>query len=387
MRIIMDYRRQNSMIVVKEVKTKKDLKAFVDYPNQLYKENPYFIPSTYADDLNDWNPKKNPAFDYCEAKCFLAYKDEQVVGRIGAILSHKSNRIWNTNRMRFSQVDFINDDEVVDALFTAVESFAKEKGCDEVHGPLGFSDLDREGMLIDGFDQVSLFFTYYNHPYYQSQLERKGYVKDVDWIEYRLFATYDQKEVDMIYQISHRLQKMYNLHEANVKTHIGVYPYIKKVFELINVAYAPLYSVVDLNDKQIKHYVNKFLPMINMDYVSFVMDENNDMIGFGICAPSMNEAFKQTNGRLLPFGFLKVLKAMKVNDTLNMFLIAVHPDYQGKGINAIIIEKILKNAIKNNIQYAETGPMLETNEKIQSQCKRFDKVQHKRRRCFIKKIV
>ncbi|MDD2591405.1 MAG: GNAT family N-acetyltransferase [Erysipelotrichaceae bacterium] len=374
------------MIVVKEVTSKKELRKFVNFPNQLYKDNPYFVPATYADDLNDWNSKKNPAFDYCEAKCFLAYKDDMIVGRIGAILSHKSNRKWNTKRMRFSQVDFIDDDEVVDALFKTVEEYALSKGCDEVHGPLGFTDLDREGMLVEGFDQINLFFTYYNHPYYNQQLARLGYVKDVDWIEYRLFSTHDMQAVEKISVISDRLKRMYKLHEADLKTHIGVYPYIKKMFSLLNIAYAPLYSVVDLNDKQIKHYVNKFLPMINMDYVSFVMDENNDMVGFGICAPSMNEAFKATNGRLLPFGFIKVLKAMKHNDTLNMFLIAVHPDYQGKGINAIIIEKILKNAIKNGIKFAETGPMLETNEKIQSQWKRFDKIQHKRRRCYIKKI-
>lgn len=374
------------MVVVKEVISKKDLRKFVDYPNKLYKDNPYFVPATYADDLDDWNRKRNPAFEYCEAKCFLAYRDDQIVGRIGAILSHKSNKIWNTNRMRFSQVDFIDDDEVVDALFKAVETYALSLGCDEIHGPLGFSDLDREGMLVEGFEEPNLFFTYYNHPYYVKQLTRLGYVKDVDWIEYRLFDEYNPKTVESIALISKRMQSTYKLKEANVKTHLGAYPYIKKMFALLNVAYAPLYSVVDLNDRQIRRYVNKFLPMINMDYVSFVMNEENEMIGFGICAPSMNKAFKKSNGRLLPFGFLRVLKAMKHNDTLDMFLIAVHPDYQGKGVNAIIIDKILQNAIKNGIKFAETGPMLELNEKIQAQWKRFSKIQHKRRRCFIKKL-
>lgn len=375
------------MVVIKEVTNRRDLKKFVDYPNKLYKDNPYFVPATFADDMEDWNKKKNPAFDYCEGKCFLAYRNGEIVGRIGAILSHKSNRIWHTNRMRFTQVDFINDDEVVDALFDTVERFAKQYGCDEVHGPLGFSDLDREGMLVEGFDQQNLFFTYYNEPYYNEQLARRGYHKDTDWVEYRIYAPEDNELIDKISLISQRIQRMYKLHVAEVKTHAGAYPYIKQVFELLNIAYAPLYSVVDLNDRQIKRYVNKFLPMINMDYVSFVLDENNKMIAFGICAPSMNEAFKASNGRLLPTGFIKVLKAMKVNDALNMFLIAVHPDYQGKAINAVIIEKILRNAINNGIKYAETGPMLENNEKVRSQWKRFKAVQHKRRRCYIKRIV
>jgi len=375
------------MLEIKEVESKRELRKFVNYPNELYKDNPYFVPATYADDLDDWNKKKNPAFDYCDAKCFLAYRNGEIVGRIGAILSHKSNRIWKTNRMRFTQVDFINDNEVVDALFDTVENYAREMGCDEVHGPLGFSDLDREGMLVEGFDQPNLFFTYYNQPYYNEQLARRGYTKDTDWVEYKIMAPTDNVLVDKLALISERMKRVYKLHVAEVKTHTGVYPYIKQVFKLLNIAYAPLYSVVDLNDSQIKRYVNKFLPMINMDYVCFVMDENDEMIGFGICAPSMNEAFKESNGRLFPTGFIKVLRAMKVNDSLNMFLIAVHPDYQGKAINAIIIERILRNAINNKIKYAETGPMLENNDKIRSQWKRFDLIQHKRRRCYIKKIT
>lgn len=375
------------MIEIKEVESKRELRKFVTFPNKLYKDNPYFVPATYADDLDDWNKKKNPAFDYCDAKCFLAYRNDEIVGRIGAILSHKANKIWKTNRMRFTQVDFINDNEVVDALFDTVENYAKKMGCEEVHGPLGFSDLDREGMLVEGFDEPNLFFTYYNEPYYNEQLARRGYKKDTDWVEYRIMAPTDNALIDKLALISERMKKIYKLHVAEVKSHAGVYPYIKQVFKLINIAYAPLYGVVDLNDSQIKRYVNKFLPMINTDYVCFVMNEKEEMIGFGVCAPSMNKAFKESNGRLFPTGFIKVLRAMKVNDSLNMFLIAVHPDYQGKAINAIIIEKILRNAIKNNIKYAETGPMLEDNEKIRSQWKRFESIQHKRRRCYIKNIV
>jgi len=374
------------MITVREVLNKKDLRTFVQYPSELYKDNPYFVPATYADDLEDWDRKKNPAFEYCEAKCFLAFRDNKVVGRIGAILSHKSNKQWNTNRMRFTQVDFIDDDEVVDALFKAVFDYAKEKGCDEVHGPLGFTDLDREGMLVEGFEELNLFFTYYNAPYYIKQMERLGFIKDVDWVEYRLFAEGSQKSVEALDKVAKRIEKMYKLHVMNLKNRLQALPYIKEMFELVNIAYAPLYGVVELSDKQIKRYLWKFLPLINVKYVAFVMDENNKMVGFSVVSPDMSKAFKKSNGRLLPFGWLGVLKALKKNDTIDMFLVAVHPDYQGKGVNGIIMNHIIQNAIQNGMKYAETGPMLETNEKIRSQWTRFNMIQHKRRRCWVKKV-
>lgn len=374
------------MVIVKQVEGRAELRRFVDFPNVLYSGNPNFVPATYGDDLSDWNPAKNPAFSYCEAKCFLALRDGEIVGRIGAILSRRANEKWNTNRMRFTQVDFIDDPEVSGALFQAVEDFAREKGCDEVHGPLGFCDLDREGMLVEGFDQRGMFFTYYNAPYYNQHMERLGYHKDTDWVEYRVRIPQEGEAVQRIHNIAQWALSAHKLHVPTVRTHIGVYPYIKQVFELVNICYAHLYGVVELDEAQIKKYVSKFLPLIKMDYVCFVMDEKERMVAFGVCAPSLDKVFQATRGRLLPTGIFRVLWAMGHNDALDMFLIAVRPEYQGQGVNAIVVDKLLQSAIRNGIQYAETGPMLEWNEPIRAQWRLFDSEQHKRRRCYIKPL-
>ena len=374
-------------IKIVEVTTKKQIRAFVDYPNKLYRDVENFVPALYGDDLADWDKKKNPAFGYCEGKCFLAYRDGEIVGRIGAILSHKANQKWGTQRMRFSQVDFIDDIEVSSALFAAVENWAKEKDCNQVHGPLGFCDMDREGMLVEGFDKRNMFITYYNHPYYNEHLQKLGYKKDTDWVEYKIKApAAGSDEAERFHRIAEHIMKRKKLHKVKVRTRFGYAPYISKVFELVNAAYAPLYGVVDLNKKQVKKYATKFIPLINPKYTCFVMDENNEMVAFGISAPSVAAAIKKSNGRLFPTGWIGVLKAFNKNNALDMFLIAVRPDLQGAGVNAVILDHLIQNAAKNGIEYAETGPMLETNSKILAQWKSFDTDLHKRRRCYIKNI-
>ncbi len=375
------------MVTVKEVLSKRDLRKFVDFPNKLYKDCENFVPAFYADDLADWNKKKNPAFEYCEARCFLAYKDGEIVGRIGAILSHKANAKWRTQRMRFSQVDFIDDKEVSAALFKAVEDWAREKGCNQVHGPLGFCDLDREGMLVEGFDKKSMFITYYNEPYYNEHLQELGYQKDTDWLEYKIFAPEkDSETAVLIHRIAERCKTRNNFHIAKTKSRLQFLKYVKDVFKLVNICYSPLYGVVELNDKQINKYTKKFIPLINPDYACFVLDENEELVAFGLSAPSMANAIKKSNGRMLPFGFIGLLKALSKNDAIDMFLIAVRPDLQKTGVNAIILDHLRDSCERNGIKYAETGPQLETNSKILSQWKAFDKEQHKRRRCYIKNI-
>ena len=377
-----------SNIEIREVQTKAELRKFVDYPNELYKDVPQFVPAFYGDDLADWDKKKNPAFDYCEARCFLAYRDGKIVGRIGAILSHKSNDTWDTNRMRFTQVDFIDDPEVSSALFQAVEDWAKEKGCAQIHGPLGFCDMDREGMLVEGFDRRSMFITYYNHPYYNEHLTRLGYVKDTDWVENLIdIPTPDSETGVKLHRLAERVLKRGIYHKADITRKGQITArHIEDVFRLVNKAYAPLYSVVELTEKQIKKYANKFVPLVNPNLLCLIYDNEEKLVAFGVCAPSMAEAMKKHRGRLFPIGWVDVLRALSKNDTMDLLLIAVDPDVQGLAINAVIMDHILQGANKMGITKAESGPTLELNEKVQSQWKFFEREQHKRRRCYVKDI-
>ena len=366
------------MVSIVEVTTKAQLRRFVDYPNQLYKDVPQFVPATYGDDLADWDRSKNPAFSYCDARCWLAERDGEIVGRIGAIRSRKANEKWGTNRMRFTQVDFIDDPEVSAALFAVVEDWARE---------LGFTDMDREGMLVEGFDRRSCFFTYYNYPYYIDHMTALGYVKDVDWIEELITVPTDEKIIQRWEKLSDFVLKRNHLHIVEPKNRLAYLPLLKPFFDLVNVAYAPLYGTVDLTEQQIRKYSAKFAPLINPNTTCFVMDKNDRMIAFGVGAPSLAAAMQKHRGRLFPTGWIDVLKAFRKNDTVDLLLIAVHPDYQARGVNAIILSKTMKGCLKMGIKEAETGPMLELNEKVQSQWKDFQTEQHKRRRCFVKELT
>lgn len=373
------------MVEIREVINGRERKLFADFPNKFYRNVEQFVPGFLSDDISDWDPNKNPATEYCEFKAFLAYKDGKLVGRIGAILSHKSNEKWNYNRMRFSCVDFIDDYEVSEALFGAVEKYAREKGCDAVHGPLGFSDLDREGMLVEGFDYKSMFITYYNHPYYIDHLTRLGYVKDVDWIEY-LIDVPSKENIARIARLSELVLKRFKLHKAEI-TSVKQYPqYIEKIFRLVNIAYADLYGTVDLTDEQIKRYAKKFAPLVNPKLMCVVEDEEGEVVAFGVTAPSVADALKKSNGRLFPFGFIGILKAFHKNDTIDLFLTAVHPKLRGRGINAVLISHVWDGCSDLGIVRAESGPQLEENSKILAQWNGFDKIQHKRRRCFVKDL-
>ena len=369
------------MIHITEVTTKAQLRQFVNFPIDLYRDVPQYIPGTYSDDLADWDREKNPAFSYCEARCWLASRDDgTLVGRIGAILSRKSNDKWGTHRLRFTQVDFIDDREVSSALFQTVEDWARQLGCTEIHGPLGFTDMDREGMLVEGFDRTSCFFTYYNHPYYIDHLTALGYGKDVDWTENLISVPTDQRVIQRWEKIAAYVLKRQRLHIHQVRSRLEYPPLIRKVFELVNVAYAPLYGTVELSDDQIRKYAGKFAPLVKPELTCFVMDENDDLVAFGA-------ALKKHDGRLFPTGWADVLKAFHRNDTVDLLLIAVRPDLQKKGVNAVIISKVMHGCFKIGVKQAETGPMLETNEKVQTQWQDFPLEQHKRRRCFVKVLT
>ena len=372
------------MVELKEVKTNRELKKFVKFPIELYKDNKYYAPDLIMDEMTNLRKDKNPAFEYCDARYFLSYREGKIVGRIAAIVSHKANEKWNTKRMRFCRIDFIDDDEVVDALFDAVEGWAKELGLIEVHGPLGFTDLDKEGMLVKGFDENDLFITYYNHPYYITQLERKGYIKDVDWIEYQV--TVPKVPSDRVDRLSEIVLKRQKLHELILYKKSVVKPYIHGMFELVNEAYDGLYGTVELTQKQIDWYVKMYYPVMVKDYIKMVLDENGKLAAFGLAAPSLAAATKKCRGRLFPFGFIYVLNALRKNNVLELFLVAVRKDLQNTGVNAVMINSLTNSAIKNGIEYAETGPELEMNDKVLSFWKNFDARQHRTRRCFIKKL-
>ena len=375
------------MVSIIEVTDKAQLRRFVDYPNELNKDVPQFVPATYGDDLSDWDRSKNPAFEYCDARCWLAMRDGEIVGRIGAIHSRKANDKWGAYRLRFTQVDCIDDPEVSSALFRTVEAWAKELDCTAVHGPLGFTDMDREGMLVEGFDRRSLFFTNYNAPYYLGHLTRLGYRKDVDWIEYRITVPEPGgAEAERLHKLSEFILKRKHLHVATVHHKSEYGPFVRQVFELVNAAYAPLYGVVELSDEQIERYANKFIPLVDPDFVCFVVDEQDQLVAFGVTALDPSVALKHSDGRLFPFGWAGVLNDLHHSDTLIMLLTAVRPDLQAEGINAVMMDHVCQSCNRHGVRFAETGPMLELNDHILAQWKRLEKEQHKRRRCFIKDL-
>ena len=386
------------MIHITEVTTKAQLRQFVNFPIDLYRDVPQYIPGTYSDDLADWDREKNPAFSYCEARCWLASRDDgTLVGRIGAIL-HRLEQgggyLPVVDEVHLRETQAVGAPlvigltaEVSAALFQTVEDWARQLGCTEVHGPLGFTDMDREGMLVEGFDRTSCFFTYYNHPYYIDHLTALGYGKDVDWTENLISVPTDQRVIQRWEKIAAYVLKRQRLHIHQVRSRLEYPPLIRKVFELVNVAYAPLYGTVELSDDQIRKYAGKFAPLIRPELTCFVMDENDDLVAFGVAAPSIAAALKKHDGRLFPTGWADVLKAFHRNDTIDLLLIAVRPDLQKKGVNAVIISKVMHGCFKIGVKQAETGPMLETNEKVQSQWQDFPLEQHKRRRCFVKVLT
>ena len=377
-----------SEVQIVEVNNKKQLRKFVSLPNKMYKNVPQFVPAFYGDDMSDWDKSKNPAFQYCEARAFLAYRDGKIVGRIAGILNRQANEKWHTNRMRFSQVDFIDDPEVSKALFDTAEKWAVEKGCTELQGPLGFCDMDREGMLVEGYDRRNMFITYYNLPYYNEHLSRMGFHKDTDWVEYKINVPSEQDEIyQKIRHLSEIVMKRGHFHKADFTKRSQYKPYIKDFFELVNVAYKELYGVVTLNQEQIDKYADKFIPLINPDYCCLVLDEEENLVGFGVCCPSVADAMKKSKGKLFPFGWARVLRALHKNTAVDLLLIAVRPEMRSKGVNAVIIDHIMQSCIKNGIVYAETGPQLETNSKVLSQWREFDTEAHKRRRCYVKDLT
>ncbi|MCK4654373.1 MAG: hypothetical protein KAU01_08005 [Candidatus Cloacimonetes bacterium] len=371
-------------IVIKEVVSKRDLKKFITFPDKLYAGNKYWIPPLHSEEMNTLHKDKNPAFDFCDVKYWLAYKDGKIAGRIAGIIITRYIEKWKNKYTRFGWVDFIDDDNVSKSLFNTLETWAKEKGMDAVHGPLGFTDLDPEGMLIEGFDELGTIVTIYNYPYYSEHLERLGYKKDVDWIEFEVKVP--DKLPEKIERIAAVVKKKNKLHILKANKSKDILPYTKEIFYVINEAFEPLYGVVPLTEKQIDKYIKQYFGMIRPDFVSIILDEQNKIAAFGITMPSMSKAFQKAKGQLFPFGFFYIMKALKKNDRVDLFLVAVRPDLQGRGVNSLLFNEFFKVFVNNKITKAETNPELESNTKVQAQWKFFERRQHKRRRCYIKQL-
>ena len=372
------------MVEIREVKTQRDLKRFVNFPDKLYKGNPYYVPTLKMDEMNVLRWHKNPAFTFCEAAYFLAYRDGEIVGRIGTILNNRANETWDQKRVRITRLDFIDDAEVFDTLIDAAEQWAKEKGMEEVQGPLGFTDMDFEGMLVEGFEELGTFSTIYNHPYYMEHMMRRGFTKDVDWLEYQI--TVPDKPDEKVARIAEIVKKRYGYRMLEFKRAKDILPWGHRIFDVLEEAYRELYGVAPLTPEMVDSYIDSYIGFANPDFIKLVVDENDELVAFGITFPSFSRAMQKTRGRLLPFGFIPILRSIKKNDRLDLYLVGVKPELQGKGINALLMDAITRSAIKYNIKIAESNPELEVNEKVQSQWKFYETRQHRRRRCFVKAV-
>ncbi|MDR0835063.1 MAG: hypothetical protein LBN11_00575 [Tannerella sp.] len=373
-------------IEIKEVKTNKELRQFVKFNISLYKDCPYHVPGLIDEEMMTLSKDKNPAFETCEAIYFLAYRDKKIVGRIAGMIVHKSNEIWNQKHARFGFVDFIDDKEVSTALFDSVTKWAKSKGMERLHGPLGFTDMDHEGMLIYGFDQLGTMATIYNYPYYPQHLENLGFTKDQDWKEFKISIPI--KVPERHHRIGEIVKQKYGLKILKFKKRKDIWPYARRIFETLNEAYQPLFGFTPLSDKQIDYYVKMYIPMLRLDLsTSIIIDEDDTVVGFGISLPSLSAAMQKAKGSLFPTGFIYLLKALYSKPKIvDLYLMGVLPKYRNKGVNILIINDLIPIVNKFGSEYAETNPELETNNAVQSQWDYFETEHHKTRRAFIKQI-
>jgi len=368
-----------------EVKGKSDLKKFVKFPLKLYKGSKEFVPSVIIDEMKTLSPDKNPAFDYCDAKLWLALRGKEVVGRIAGIINHKSIERWGKKSIRFGWIDFIDDEEVSAALLNEVVKFGKENGLQEIHGPLGFTDMDYEGMLVEGFNELGTLATIYNYPYYPKHMEKFGYEKEVDWVEFEIKVP--EKIPEKADRVAKIVMEKLKVRVLDAKSKKDLIPYGKDLFDLINVAFKDLFGFVTLSDKQIQYYIKQYLGFVSHHYTKIIIDENKKLAGFVIGMPSLTRALQKSRGKLFPFGFIHILRALgNSNKYIDLYLGAIRPDLQGKGVDALLMTEITRSSIQNKVISAETNIELETNVLVQSHWKYFDARQHKRRRCFCKKI-
>ncbi len=382
-----------SSVRIEKVTDKKGLKTFIEYHHELYEGNEFDAPNLYCDNFATLSKDKNAAFDFCEAEYFIAYKDGKPAGRIAGIINHKANDKWERKSVRFGWVDFIDDLEVSAALFDAVEQWGRGKGMTEIVGPLGFTDLDPEGMLIDGFDQLGTQATIYNYPYYPEHMEKlAGWEKDNDYVEYKLIVP--DEVPDKYAKIASMIEKRYNLHVKKLKRGeiFGADGYGQKIFNVINATFGHLYGYSELSQRQIDQYIKMYLPMADLNLITLIEDRSadNKVVGVGITIPSLTKALQKCRkGRLFPLGWWHVLRALKFHKTevVDLLLVGVLPEYRSKGANSLLFADLIPWYQRYGFKWGETHVEMETNEKVQSQWQYLESILHKRRRCYVKKIT
>lgn len=366
--------------------TRSELKKFVQFQIDLYEGNAFFVPPLISDDVNTLDPQKNPAFDFTDAAYFMAYRDGKPVGRIVGMINRQVNEKLGEADARFGWIDFTDDAEVCRLLLKSVEDWARSKGMKKVVGPLGFSDLDYEGTLIEGFDELSTMATIYNYPYYGPHIEAAGYEKESDWVEFLMEVPAEMPE--RYNRVAEIVKNKLGLRVAKFKNRKKIKDaYGRAIFELVNESYKDLYQYSPLTDRQIDHYIDLYLGLLNLDLVCLIVDKEDTLVGIGIALPSMSRALQKSKGKMFPFGWYHLLKGLKgKNDRVDLLLVAIRPDLQSKGANALIFQDLIPQFQKYGYKYAESNPEMESNDKVQNQWTIFNPRQHKRRRSYAKKL-
>ncbi|MDR2238707.1 MAG: GNAT family N-acetyltransferase [Chryseobacterium sp.] len=369
-----------SKVSILEVKTAGQLKQFVKFPMDLYKSNPYYVPAFVNEEINIWNSEENPALRYSEARQYLAYKDDRIVGRIAVMINHKEEKELGIRKVRFGWIDFIDDEEVSKALIQTAVDYAKENNIGKIEGPMGFTNLDKAGMLTMGFDKLATMIGIYNHAYYPEHLEKLGLTKEKEWVEFEL--RFPETLPEKIYKFNELISQKYHLKVLRFKTKEEILQYVDAMFDLLDETYKHLSTYTPISDEQRKTYKEKYFKFIDKDFIVCVADENNHLVSFAITMPSYSRALQKSGGKLFPLGWWHFLQAGKKNDRANFYLIGIHPDYQRRGVTSIIFKEIFERFKKKGVKSLETNPELEENKSIQLLWQDYNPVNHKRRRTY-----
>lgn len=367
-------------IIIKQVITENDLTDFIKFPMNLYRNNPNYVPPLINDEKNIWNKSENPALEYSEAKQFLAYKNGEIMGRIAVIVNHKEEKELGISKVRFGWLDFVDDKEVSEALIGEAIKFAKEKNIGKIEGPMGFTNLDKAGMLTFGFDKLATMIGIYNSDYYPEHLENLGLTKEKEWVEFEI--VFPEILPEKVVKFNDLIKEKYKLNVLKFNNKKEILPLVEPMFKLLDETYKNLSTYTPITDEQIKTYKEKYFGFIDKDYIVCIEDENKNLISFAITMPSYSKALQKANGKLFPFGWWYFLQAGKKNDRANFYLIGIHPDYQRRGVTAIIFKEIYEIFRKKGVKFLETNPELEENKNIQLLWQDYNPVNHKRRRTY-----